>query len=65
MSINDEVCSGQLQLVILGYPPSEVSQRFPPTVGRALQQTMVLDEQVPLAGRSRYVLVRDPSVTCR
>ena len=61
----EQVCSGQVDLVILGYPLSEVSQRFPPTVGRALQETFVLDEQVPLAGRSRYVLVRDPSATCR
>jgi hypothetical protein len=60
----EQVCSGQVSLVILGYPLAEVSQRFPPTVGRALQQTFVLEERVPLAGRTRYVLVRDPSARC-
>ena len=84
----EQICSGQVGLVILGYPLNEISQRFPPTVGRAVQETFVLDEQVPLAwpvagmcwcvtlprsaadeqvplaGRSRYVLVRNSAARC-
>jgi len=60
----ERVCGGEVSLVVLGYPLGEVSQRFPASVGRALQQVLVLDQIVQLGGQPRFVLVRDPSARC-
>ncbi len=56
----ERVCHGEIALLVLGYPLEEVGQRFPPAVAAALRRTMQLERTVPLAGRSRYILVRDP-----
>jgi hypothetical protein len=60
----EQVCRGEVGLVILGYPLAEAGQRFPRSVAAAMQRSLVLEESVPLAGRTRYVLVHDPSAGC-
>jgi hypothetical protein len=60
----ERVCRGEVGLVILGYPLAEAGQRYPSSVAAVMQRTLVLEESVPLAGRTRYVLVRDPRAEC-
>jgi hypothetical protein len=60
----ERICGGEVGLVVLGYPLGEVGQRFPASIGRALQQVFVVTDSVQLGGKPRYVLVRDPAARC-
>jgi hypothetical protein len=55
-----QLCRGEIGLIVLGYPLAEMGQRFPESVAAVVQERFVLAETVALAGRSRYVLVPAP-----
>jgi hypothetical protein len=58
----ERICSGDISLVVLGYPLAEAQQRFPPSVARALQRTMAVEQTARLGGSQRWLLV--PSRAC-
>ena len=60
----DLLCRKQIPLVILGYTLDDVGERWPRAIISAMQQTLVLEDTVPLANRWRYVYVPDPDATC-
>ncbi len=54
----ERVCSGEVTLVVLGYPPEEMAQRFPRAVAEAVQQRFSQSQQsAQVGGARRWVLV--------
>ncbi|HET6317489.1 MAG TPA: hypothetical protein VFG86_13595, partial [Chloroflexota bacterium] len=51
-----QVCAGQISLVVLGYPPEELAQRFPPSVAAAIQRAFEVSGTVRVGGGQRWLL---------
>jgi hypothetical protein len=50
------LCSGEVQLIVLGYPPQEMGLRFPRAVAAAVARAFVVVEEVRVGGGERWLL---------
>ncbi len=52
----ERVCAGEVSLVVLGYPPEELGQRFPSTVAAAIQRAFEVSDTLRVGGGQRWLL---------
>jgi hypothetical protein len=56
------LCSGEVKLIVLGYPPHEMGLRFPRAVAAAVSRAFVLVEEVRIGGGARWLLAPRPEL---
>jgi hypothetical protein len=58
------LCAGEVSLVVLGYPPGEMAQRFPPSVAAAVQRLFEVTQTETVGGSQRWLLTPAPGRRC-
>jgi hypothetical protein len=56
------LCSGEVKLIVLGYPPQELGLRFPRPVAAAVSRAFVVVDEVRVGGGARWLLAARPEL---